>query len=505
MAVHLAGLHRVVWSDEACTWWTVQQGLAGLIEGARTDGSPPLYFALVWLVTHTFGSGEVALRAVSVAASTALVPATYLTSRRVLTPRAALFAACTVASSPLINYYAVEARSYALVQLETVIIVFTAWQVLKQPHQRHWWLALAAAQASQLWTHSYGWFMLPVPTLVALSIGGAHRWRTAGVAVGAGAAAALLDVPNLTQAVQASNAGVSDWITPFWLATPPSLSVVRSLEAFGFGGRYPSYLAYLAQAPQWLVLSWLLTGTLLAAAVMRSGVAGRFRVGFDVSLAVRLLLAFVFVPLGAAWVWSSLREPIYLVGRYDTIVLPAFLMLLAAGLDRAWSANRWVGATATAVIVLGGASAVATAVAHTGEADADARAAQRLVREAGAGDHVVVTGLRRSVVEYYLAQAGRTPVLRSYPEELGQHPGWESQTRLLGDRGALVKEAREVERELERTLGSGHRAWILESGPNPVDDYLFRGLTDRLKVDEASSDPASGVISIRLSPDGPGS
>jgi hypothetical protein len=233
----------------------------------------------------------------------------------------------------------------------------------------------------------------------------------------------------------------------------------------------------------------------IVAALLPAGRGPALRGG---AAAAWLLLLFFAVPLVAVWGWSFIRQPVYLVGRYDTIVLPVFLLLFAGGLDRMLRANRWA-AYAVALFAAGFSAAAVQASIRTPVPDSDDLARRRLVPDAAPGDQIVATGYRRAVIEYYLARAGRRPTLWSFPSEIGEHPGWSSPARMLDDRAALVREASALGSQLRAAVAAGHKVWLLGSGSNAVDDYLFRALTaNRLNVDESRSDPAAGVMRLMV-------
>ena len=490
---------RPLWLDEACTYWTVQVGPGELVRGVRTDGSPPLYFLIVRAVTQALGSSEFVLRLPSMAAATAMVPAIYAVARLFTSPRAAVIAAGLTAVSPLVHYFSVEARSYALVQLETLAIVYAGYRAMLAPRQRRWWLLLCAAQATQLWTHNFALFLLPVPTIVCLVAGRHERWKLAMRAMAAAAAAFALDVPWFLQATTAAGSGVGDWINAFWLKTPPFAAIVRSLEVFGFGGLYPPYLSYLGKVPAFRMLAIPMSLGLLGLAALPWAEERPRR---EARIAVKSLLCFLFVPLVGAWLYSWFRQPLYLVGRYDTIVLPIFLILFAIGLEKLLRRRPWIGGIVATVVVGLAAVSLSTAFRTPADMTRDAMAAEQLALNAKAGDLIVATGLRRPVISYYLDRKGNRASMSSFPAELEEHPGWRSRDRLLLDRQQLIADAARLSERMAATAREGHAVWLLSSGPNEVDDYLFRSLPDHLIVDETRSRRRSGLILLTHSPDG---
>jgi hypothetical protein len=476
----LAQSQRPLWLDEACTYWTVHASVGQLLHGIRTDGTPPLYFVIVRAVTHTLGTSEFALRLPSILAAVLMVPAIFATTRRLAPERAAILAAALVAISPLVHFYAVEARPYALLQLETVAIVYALARGLEAPDRVGPWVGLAAGHAVQLATHGYGVFLLPAPTLVAF-LTGKPRLKTTAKAAVAASAALVICGPWILRAASSAGSGVADWIAPFWQNTPPLWAIPRSLEVFGMGGQFPTYLAYVGDAPAFRVLTCLTTGGLLTLAVTQW--PGRTpttpRMG-----AWSLML---FLPLIGACLYSWLRVPLYLVGRYDTVVLPVCLMLIAVGLEallRRFAATGWLTgavlaglAVASSLPALGFGHPVALAQM------AEVSPAEFLAGAAQTDDLIVTTGLRRAVVAYYLDRAHHAADVRSFPAEISDHPGWYSASRMLRDRPRLVADAHDLSEALATAVQHGHTVWLLDSPTNDIDTLLGRQLGPHVRVD----------------------
>jgi 4-amino-4-deoxy-L-arabinose transferase-like glycosyltransferase len=498
-ALHLFGQsQRPLWLDEACTYWTVHRaGALDLIRGVGTDGTPPLHFLIVSAVTAAFGFDEIVLRLPSLIAGICLVPAVFVVARGFGGWRTGVIAAALTAMSPLVDYYSVEARSYAILQLETVAAIHAASRAFDAPGEARWWALLSAILALQLWTNSYAVFLLPVPVLVAiLTAAPSARTAIAARAAGASALAFLLWIPWLVQAVTTLGAGVADWIRPFWIATPPWAAIPRSLEVFGFGGAYPPYLGYLAQAPAARGLSLALgLGLLLVAAIAPRARSPRSGGGRG----TLLLFAFLFVPLVGAWIYSVAAEPLYLVGRYDTMVLPAFLILLAIGLDRIFDWRAWLGAGIAAALTGLAALSLSTAMGPPEVTDTlDIMAGQVLGRDAAPRDLVVSTGSRQAVTAYYAERGGYRGAFTAFPAEMAEHPGWFSADRLLQDRTGLEREGEERARQLVEAARKGARIWILDSTNAGINQYLFLPLLREMEVDTTRTYRDLALICLKL-------
>ena len=215
--------------------------------------------------------------------------------------------------------------------------------------------------------------------------------------------------------------------------------------------------------------------------------------------AISLLICFLFVPLLGAWLYSALRQPLYIVGRYDTIVLPIFLILLAVGLDTIVSVTPWVGGMFAMALLGLAATSLSTTFDVPFVADQqDIMAAEELAHDAKPSDPIIATGYRELVVAYYLDRAGHHTALMSFPFELGEHPGWMSPERELLDRERLVRDADTLTQRVIAAARQGHTVWILWSGPYPVEDYLFRAMEPHLVLDQAHTNGQSGLMCLKL-------
>ena len=497
----LAGqVFRPLWLDEAVAFWIVKNSVWDLLHGAGTDGTPPAYYLLLKLALSIAGPSELALRLVSIIAGVALVPATYLVVRTWSTARAALLAAALTAISPLVHYYAVEARNYALVQLEVVGIVQALLLAMNDPAPIRRWVWLAVAEVVLLLTHIYAVFVLPAVVLAPVLFGSAGtRLRRAMLGAAAASAAVAACSPWLSLAARNSSAGVGDWIATFWTAIPPARALLRSFELFGYGGQFPEYLSYLGLAPSSRVLSLGVTFALVAIALSPGRRLGKWLTRPEVT---HTLLFICVVPLLGAWLYSYARQPLYLPGRYDTIVLPPFLMLLAIGLDRLAAWRSRAPAVIAAVMVLGLATLSWTPVfGPVADGDPqDCHAAAKLAKEAGPGDRVVALGMRQAVTAYYAAREGFTGTITSFPTEVTQHPGWYSAARFRADQGRVAADGAALAATLVDAARAGRAVWILADPPNDIDEALWDPLMKSLVIDDDGSDRECLLIRLKLPP-----
>ncbi|MCS6846938.1 MAG: glycosyltransferase family 39 protein [Anaerolineae bacterium] len=106
---------RGLWGDEAFSVWASKQPVASLVAGL--DAQPPLYHLLLGASRTLWGESVFALRYLSVCCGVLLVAVGARLGRLIGGSSAAAFTALLLATSPILLYYAQEARMYALAAL----------------------------------------------------------------------------------------------------------------------------------------------------------------------------------------------------------------------------------------------------------------------------------------------------------------------------------------------------------------------------------------------------
>jgi hypothetical protein len=131
-------LHRLgepsLWGDEGWSLYRARASWEDLLRGRivlrslqpieATDVHPPLYFMALKIWIGLAGDREFALRFPSVFASILMIPVAWAAGRRLREPAAAWAGAILTAASPLYLWYAQEARMYALLALESALLLF---------------------------------------------------------------------------------------------------------------------------------------------------------------------------------------------------------------------------------------------------------------------------------------------------------------------------------------------------------------------------------------------
>ncbi|MFT5440645.1 MAG: mannosyltransferase [Alphaproteobacteria bacterium] len=171
--------HLSLWLDEAFSLWFAQRPLLELWTSIpHFEPHPPLYYTLLKLWIFVFGTGESAVRSLSVLFGVLTVPVVYWIGVNVGGSRTGRWvgsiAALAVMLSPVLIEYSQEARPYAAQSLAFALALAGLAHILRFPDaasrpwlgtggfgggppQDRWagwaWLALIVGTAATLWMH----------------------------------------------------------------------------------------------------------------------------------------------------------------------------------------------------------------------------------------------------------------------------------------------------------------------------------------------------------------
>ncbi len=428
-----------LWVDEAYTALLIRRSVGEILAQLRQDDAPALYYLLQKGVGVVSGGSETGVRLFSALCGCGVVLAGWAALRR-HAPGAALAATAALATSPLLVFYSRQARSYALVHLMAVLLFWSVLE-LRSGVTRRKAAAFLAAALALLYSHNLGLLLLaPAGILVARPLLVGRRARSHGLLI-----ALMLVAGAIPWAVHLfANLGVhaegNAWMGAWWeqgrtLWLGPAYSWLAFVHGLAPLLRPPTPLpGWPAGSPVgWLALAAAVVGLVGALLGLRARSArgdGRTTAGprptpssaeRDV-LAVALLFALI-PPIGLV-VASKLVGPAYVLGRTDTLALPAFLLLLALGWSRL---PRAVGVAAVAIFCvagLGGQPLPGTST-HASAKGSDRDLAGRIARQLGPRDALVCGALTRPTLEYYGRRQGwwdRPAWVGSFPSALDRNP-----------------------------------------------------------------------------------
>lgn len=344
---------RSLWGDEAFSVWASKQPAALLMAGL--DAQPPLYHLVLKWGRALWGESVFAIRFASLCCGVLCVPLAWRAAAWLLNRRAALLCTLMISVSPMLLYYAQEARMYALAALFSSAAIAVTARGLRGNVSILAWLGYALATLAALFSHFYTLPVLLVNTAALLFGGRGARGRLSQWMLAHGAIALTfgawffgLQWRVLTRSAAARNT--------LW---PPLSEVLENIQrgASGlfFGLRYVEWQAWPAlvlcamallgavplwragrRATAWVALGWCgATFVFVFATASRSGIVPDFspRYLLFVLLPLALLASGWALWPGALWAVAGvlalapalagqrdLRDPAWVKSRYSELL-----------------------------------------------------------------------------------------------------------------------------------------------------------------------------------------
>lgn len=110
----LVFINQSLWLDESIEALALMGRMGPLMTYALADYQPPLYHLIGWLNTQVFGYSEIALRLPSLISGLLTVFFVIKIGEFVASKKVGIIAGLLAATSPLLIYYSVEGRTYAM-------------------------------------------------------------------------------------------------------------------------------------------------------------------------------------------------------------------------------------------------------------------------------------------------------------------------------------------------------------------------------------------------------
>ncbi len=304
---------KSLWLDEAASW-RKSLGPATVILNERSDPHPPAYYLFLHTWTYT-GNSEFLLRLPSAVFGALTVLVLYGVGRTLNATKAGLLAAFLLAIDPIHIWYSQEVRMYAMVTFLTLTGVYFAVQLLRRGSWIDWlgcWLAFVNAAY-----FDYGGLIvwgLQIAVVIGLSgwlrtHGLSHFWKWLSAQV----VVVMLYVPWAQNAARAFD---------FLLGGHVFKLIVEGAGRLG--------LAIETQAVTGAVIGAGLVALLLVVSGLQ--VIQRRNAGKSVPARLLQFTAWAMLGLYVMWLLAAAWPRLYSVKRQLVILIPYFLLAVAAAL-----------------------------------------------------------------------------------------------------------------------------------------------------------------------------
>lgn len=410
-----------VWLDEAVSVDIAHEGPLGIARRAADETHPPLYYTLLHFWMAVFGDSETAVRALSAAIGTTIVPVAFALGRELAGGAAGVGAAVLVAVSPIQVQYAQEARMYALLALTSGISFLALSRILRAP-SKAWVVLYAAATAAMLYSHVYGLFLLAAQAAFVAVLWFAReperRPRGRPLAVGFGTALALYAPWTVALYQQVSREVQGEDANLAWLDAPGAGDVWDTVVHWAGSEGGALALCTLAVAA---------AGTMLMTRV-RSGSSRLSAGALAGDETVVLLVLWTTVPLVLPFIVSHVTPVHVFLSRYtvsSALALAVLAAVLASRLPR--PLDRVAAASVFATLAAG------TALYHATYTKTDWRSASAYLEARLTAADLIV--LDRPFSTYPLRYYFSPPESQLEPQDVQVT---EARARAVEERGGTV-------------------------------------------------------------------
>jgi mannosyltransferase len=423
-----------VWIDEANTYHIAKEPCAGIISKLINDSNPPLYYFLLHGWMKVFGTGEFALRSLSLLFGIALIGAVYLLGTTAFSTQTGLWAAFIIAAAPIQIYYSQAVRMYTLLPLLATLSVFFLFRYINGFRIKYL-LGYSAATLLALYTHYFAYYLPVLHIVLILCCSGAVRkmriWLPVLGIIG------LLYLPWLhifSQQFTADDTYV--WFAEIWEKRDLITTLYITLVSFSPGGKHVAYSG-LTPMPYFKIPA-LVVYALLAIFGLISAIKKKRQSAF-------WIICFLLLPIACAIIVSYSLVPNFVSGRVDQMVFPAYVILVALGIQSI--GYRSVRIFLAMIIVVAAVYSTATFYPDyrtRGFDGNDRDLAEMLVEKIKPNDVLLCTSLSRASLAYYFEQHALPSPIISFPRSTASHLGGQDDTRLMQSPERLHLEAREV-------------------------------------------------------------
>ena len=387
--------------DESLSLGQVQDhSLAGLWRYlAESNVHVPLYHTLLFFWVRLFGTAEWVIRIPSVLLGAGAVPMLYVVARRLMSHRAALFAAAIGASSPFWIWHADEARMYPLMLFLGLWSLYLLFRAVEAG--RAWrWVAYGVVTGVSFYSHYFA-LLMPAVHLGYLLIFRVP-WRKFLAWVGGMAVAGLVFLPWIwiLYTLRIEESGIGSLSSGVRLAKP-SYTLFGVLYGFlffllvyvlGYGQALGSGVGILNTLSAMVAGSWPL--------VALFGAIGR-RIGTILrSRTLWFLVWWMVLTVGLVYLLAIWKPGVW-IQRYLIVASPALFLLIGAGLGRLF--RRHVAIGLVLVTASFGTLAVTENLSVANPVREDFRSAWSIIQEQGGPNDVIVVMplFYRTPMQYY--------------------------------------------------------------------------------------------------------
>lgn len=475
---------RALWLDEAAVAKVIALPFPQIYSRAVMDGHPLFYIYMMKIWSLIWGNSETALRGFSACMALALIGFIFKVAKEIFqSPKAGLLASILASTSYFLLWFGAQTRPYTLAAFLGLASFYFFWKITHESEAPRAHRTASGGKISSyifyflstlagIYTHPW-LFLILASQILSLFIFRLKKYSLPFKKIlGTMCLILLLIVPNILIITHQSQMGVNAWISKVKIEI-----LGQSFKYFTFGVFWP-YLIFAIIAGFYIF--FLRKSQVLCQKFNQRHPARNPQLKTIVWTS--LVLYFIF-PLIAAFTVSEFK-PAYVAGRYEIIVLPAFLLLLAYFFAQIRSRFLLTILTIT-LVIFAARKVVAEQDLIRQYQSTDKTISLSLLNRLRDQDVVIATDLSGATFDYYFSrenQGKKKFSLFYYPAEMGIHPGWKNLKDMLKKEDKYAREAEDLVQQLKTQSASGRKIWVLYKTDNPLNEILRQKLQANFRL-----------------------
>lgn len=478
---HHVGL-RPFWLDEANSVNFLKFPIGELWEKIPGAESAPAFIFAIKIWSVFFGDSESAIRSFSAACGLVSILAMYFLGKALFGKKAGLWSAFLFSVNYFSIFHSIQARQYSLVILASILSSYF-FRNLFSKNKIADKIFFVLFSVTGVYLHPW-FFLLFFAQIVWILIFKKERSKFFSLIY---LAIFVLTVPWISTLLKYKNSGVNEWIE-----VPGHQALFDTFHYFVYESGWV-YLCVSVAAIFFLFFEVQKVERPQQASFKISERKNNFKKdGENIFFAA----FFLFVPLLSAWSVSQFF-PFYVVGRYEAVVLPFFILLVAYFFSHIES--RFLIAVAAFVLIVFAWNSAEKEKAQIKSYKYNEKIiAQELLGEIGGRDAIIYTGLSRPPFDYYFPRLGGGPEKFekfSFPAEMERHGAFQSLKIQMEEKSRIEREAEDLAGKMKEK--NFENVWLIYASNNPVAGIILEkievGMNCRVFLDLAL--PQNGPVS----------
>jgi len=434
-----------IWLDEARAFFRANKSVHELWSNQIKESNPPLYDILLhYFLRFINKKDEFHIRFFSAIMGILLIPLSFIAGRSLFGQRVGLFSSLLVAISPYHIYYSQDTKMYTFLSFLSLASFFIYYLALERDKVMYW-CSYALITILLIYCHNYGFLLFLTQIIIFVIFYKKYPENLAKFLL-INQIIFIFSIPRINCISQQILLDYNPWIR-----SPSARDVVNTFTYFSLLSWHlqltPSVIiAFIIGLPIYLFLFGM-------AILVKNGDKYSNLKRFSISDKIIFIKLYLFIPLLLAMLFS-LKKPIFVSGRYDMVVFPAFCLLISFALNRI-KKDVWRTFLIRCIVI-------ATSVCLYNyyfifEKSNDRTLAHYLQTKTDRDTILVFTGLSLQPTLYY-CEKSFLPNTVSFPEF---NLGWLPRAAIEAEKGYVNNEIKKLKNKIKPFMEKNYSLWVI--------------------------------------------